>query len=422
MELTHTAYKDLILHSDGHFPPGERAGHYGGIFVPEVLLPGLREIAAAFAHFQSDDGFLAELHAALHTFSGRPTAFTPLPRLTADIGGAQVFLKNEGLNHTGAHKITHCVGQILLAKRLGKQRIIAETGAGQHGYATAAVCARFGLDCTVYMGRKDYERQRPNVYWMELLGAKVVAVEDGSQTLNDAVIAAFKDWVANPDSYYLLGSAVGPHPYPAMNTFFQKVVGEEIRAQCTEATGRLPDYCVACVGGGSNAMGMFFDFLEEESVHLVGVEAGGRGVLAGEHAAKVRHGKLGIFEGYHSYFLQDDDGNIASTHSVSAGLDYCGVSPILAWLADEGRVTFETASDEAALAAVQRLARTEGIIPALESSHAFAHAFELAAGLPKDKIVVVNASGRGEKDLFITMRHFQPESLRAYARGLLERE
>jgi tryptophan synthase beta chain len=388
--------------------------------VPEVLLPGLQEIATAFDELKFDAGFLAEFQDSLHTFSGRPTAFTPLPRLTEEIGGAQLFMKNEGLNHTGAHKITHCIGQILLARRLGKKRIIAETGAGQHGYATAAVCARFGLDCTVYMGKKDYERQRPNVYWMELLGTKVVAVEDGSQTLNDAVIAAFKDWVANPESYYLLGSAVGPHPYPAMNTFFQKIVGEEIRQQCVETTGRLPDYCVACVGGGSNAMGMFYDFLDDEAVALIGVEAGGRGIRPGEHAAKVLHGQLGIFEGYHSYFLQDGDGNIASTHSVSAGLDYCGVSPILAYLADEGRVRFETAGDEAALKAVQRLARTEGLIPALESAHGFAHAFELAATLPKDKIVVVNASGRGEKDLFITMRHFQEESLEAYAKHLLK--
>ena len=414
MHTTQTAYKDLILNSKGFYPGG-----YGGLYVPEVLLPGLQEIALAYAEAQSDEAFLNEFHAVLRNFSGRPTAFTPLPRLSAEIGGAQIFLKNEGLNHTGAHKITHCIGQILLARRLGKTRIIAETGAGQHGYATAAVCARFGLDCTVYMGRKDYERQRPNVYWMELLGAKVVPVEDGEQTLNDAVIAAFKDWVANPDSYYLLGSAVGPHPYPAMNTFFQKVVGEEIRQQCLNTTGRLPDHCVACVGGGSNAMGMFFDFLDDEEVTLTGVEAGGRGIQPGEHAAKVQRGKPGIFEGYHSYFLQDDDGNIASTHSVSAGLDYCGVSPILAFLADEGRVRFETASDEAALAAVQRLARTEGIIPALESAHAFAYAFELAAGLSPDKIVVVNASGRGEKDLFITMRHFQPESLQSYARQLL---
>ncbi len=422
MEITKTAYQDLILESAGFFPPrqsGSGGAAYGGAFVPEVLRPGLQEIAEAFDQAKNDRDFLAEFHHALKTFSGRPTALTPLPRLSAAIGGAQLFLKNEGLNHTGAHKITHCLGQILLAQRLGKRRIIAETGAGQHGYATAAVCARFGLDCTVYMGRKDYERQRPNVYWMELLGAQVVPVEEGEQTLNDAVIAAFKDWVANPGSYYLLGSAVGPHPYPAMNTFFQKVVGEEIRRQCQAATGRLPDYLVACVGGGSNALGMFFDFLDDEDVTLIGVEAGGRGEQPGEHAAKIRQGARGIFEGYHSYFLQDEEGNIAPTHSVSAGLDYCGLSSILAFLADAGRVRFATASDRAALDAVQRLARTEGIIPALESAHAFAHAFELAATLPPDKIVVVNASGRGEKDLFITMRHFQEENLKAYARQLL---
>ncbi|MEO6758034.1 MAG: tryptophan synthase subunit beta [Saprospiraceae bacterium] len=413
MTTNKISYQRSILHSSGYYGP------YGGCFVPEVLLPALEEMAAAFEEIKNDAAFLADFQQVLRTFSGRSTAFTPLPRLTEQIGGAQLFLKNEGLNHTGAHKINHCIGQALLAKRLGKQRIIAETGAGQHGYATAAVCARFGLDCTVYMGRKDYERQRPNVYWMELLGARVVPVEDGAQTLNDAVIAAFKDWVAHPDSYYLLGSAVGPHPYPAMNTYFQKVVGEEIREQCLEATGKLPDVLVACVGGGSNALGMFFDFLDEEAVQLIGVEAGGRGDRPGEHAAKIRQGVQGVFEGYHSYFLQDGDGNIAGTHSVSAGLDYCGVSPILAWLADAGRVQFATASDAAALAAVQTLARTEGIIPALESAHAFAHAFELAADLPKDKIVVINASGRGEKDLFITMRHFQPDSLETYARHLL---
>lgn len=437
MTLSKSTYKDLILNSTGEFDSGRPhgTGHgqnadqkapfperpaYGGAYIPEVLMPGLQEIAAAFDQFKYDESFLTEFRDTLLTFSGRPTAFTPLPRLSAELGGARIFLKNEGLNHTGAHKITHCIGQILLAKRLGKQRIIAETGAGQHGYATAAVCARFGLDCTVYMGKKDYERQRPNVYWMELMGTRVVAVEEGSQTLNDAVIAAFKDWVANPDSYYLLGSAVGPHPYPAMNTFFQKVVGEEIRQQCVETTGSLPDYCIACVGGGSNAMGMFFDFLDDKAVQLIGVEAGGRGILPGEHAAKIKHGQRGIFEGYHSYFLQDEAGNIAATHSVSAGLDYCGLSPILAFLADEGRVQFEAAGDEAALGAVRRLAQTEGIIPALESAHAFAYAFELAPTLPKDKIIVVNASGRGEKDLFITMRHFQEESLEAYAKHLLQ--
>jgi tryptophan synthase beta chain len=414
MEAISLSFQDTILQSQGYFGP------YGGCFVPEVLLPNLADIAAAFEDIKTDAAFLAELHQTLHDFSGRPTAFTPLPTLSAQIGGAQLFLKNEGLNHTGAHKINHCIGQALLAKRLGKKRIIAETGAGQHGYATAAVCARLGLDCTVYMGRIDYERQRPNVYWMELLGAKVVPVEDGSQTLNDAVIAAFKDWVAHPEeTYYLLGSAVGPHPYPAMNTYFQKIVGEEIREQCIATTGRLPDACIACVGGGSNAMGMFFDFLDEAEVQLIGVEAGGRGEKPGEHAAKLRQGKVGVFEGYHSYFLQDQVGNIASTHSVSAGLDYCGVSPILAFLADEGRVQFEVASDAEALAAVQTLARAEGIIPALESAHAFAYAFKMAAQMHKDAIVVINASGRGEKDLFITMRHFQEESLKTYARKLL---
>ncbi|MCB0533116.1 MAG: tryptophan synthase subunit beta [Lewinellaceae bacterium] len=414
MILTQTQYRRQILDSTGFF------GSYGGCFVPEVLLPNLQEMALAFDAIKSDAAFLAEYTQTLQQFSGRPTPLTPLPRLSAALGGARLFLKNEGLNHTGAHKINHCIGQVLLAKRLGKTRIIAETGAGQHGYATAAVCARLGLDCTVYMGLKDYERQRPNVYWMELLGARVIAVEAGEQTLNDAVIAAFKDWVAHPEeTYYLLGSAVGPHPYPAMNTFFQKIVGEEIRSQCLELNGRLPDACVACVGGGSNALGMFFDFLDAEQVRLIGVEAGGRGTSPGTHAAKVLHGLPGIFEGYHSYFLQDGDGNIAATHSVSAGLDYCGVSPILAWLADVGRVEFATAGDAEALDAVQTLARTEGIIPALESAHAFAHAFKLAAEMPPDAIIVVNASGRGEKDLFITMQHFQPESLRRYAAGLL---
>ncbi len=419
MNTTQTEYKKAIFSSRGEYGDGQNGSIWGGAYVPEVLLPGIQQIADAFDELKTDEGFLAEYMDALNTFSGRPTAFTPLASITKEIGGAQIFIKNEGLNHTGAHKINHCIGQVLLARRLGKKRIIAETGAGQHGYATAAVCARFGLDCTVYMGKKDYERQRPNVYWMELLGTKVVAVEEGSQTLNDAVIAAFKDWVANPESYYLLGSAVGPHPYPAMNTFFQKVVGEEIRKQCIEATGRLPDYCVACVGGGSNALGMFYDFLDDESVALIGVEAGGRGVNPGEHSAKIRQGKPGIFEGYHSYFLQDDDGNIADTHSVSAGLDYCGVSPILAWLADTGRVQFAATSDDRTLEAVQRTARSEGIIPALESAHAFAYAFELAASLSPDKIVVINASGRGEKDLFITMRHFQPDSLKQYAHNLL---
>jgi tryptophan synthase beta chain len=406
--------REEILNSLGFY------GEYGGAFVPEVLIPNLEEIAEAFSKAQNDPTFLEEYLLMQKEINGRPTAFTPLPTLSKEIGGAQLFLKNEGLTHTGAHKVNHCIGQALIAKRIGKKRIIAETGAGQHGYATAAVCARFGLDLTVYMGKKDYERQRPNVYWMELLGATVIPVMDGSQTLNDAVIAAFKDWVAHPeDTYYLLGSAVGPHPFPVMNTYFQKIVGEEIKEQCLSVTGKLPDVCIACVGGGSNAMGMFFDFLDNEGVQLIGVEAGGKGKLPGEHAAKLLRGEKGVFEGYSSYFLQDGDGNISNTHSVSAGLDYCGVSPILANLADIGRVHFAQASDTEALEAVKRLAQKEGIIPALESAHGFAHAFKLAATMPKDSIIVVNASGRGEKDLFITMRHFQEESLKKYAQNLL---
>jgi tryptophan synthase beta chain len=406
--------REEILSSLGFY------GEYGGTFVPEVLIPNLEEIAEAFTKAQSDPSFMEEYLLMQKEINGRPTAFTPLPTLSKEIGGAQLYLKNEGLTHTGAHKVNHCIGQALIAKRIGKKRIIAETGAGQHGYATAAVCARFGLDLTVYMGKKDYERQRPNVYWMELLGATVIPVMDGSQTLNDAVIAAFKDWVAHPeDTYYLLGSAVGPHPFPVMNTYFQKIVGEEIKEQCLEVTGKLPDVCIACVGGGSNALGMFFDFLDNKGVQLIGVEAGGKGKMPGEHAAKLLRGEKGVFEGYYSYFLQDGDGNISNTHSVSAGLDYCGVSPILANLADIGRVQFAQASDLEALEAVKRLAQKEGIIPALESAHGFAYAFKLAATMPKESIIVVNASGRGEKDLFITMRHFQEESLKKYAQNLL---
>jgi tryptophan synthase beta chain len=311
------------------------------------------------------------------------------------------------------------LGQVLIAKRLGKKRIIAETGAGQHGYATATVCARYGLECVVYMGKKDYERQRPNVYWMELLGATVIAVEGGEQTLNDAVIAAFKDLIAHPDdSFYLLGSAVGPHPYPAMNTYFQKVVGAEIKAQSLAMFNKLPDYCLACVGGGSNSMGMFYEFLDDASVRLIGVEAGGHGDKPGEHAAKMTKGKPGIFEGYASYFLQDDDANISNTSSVSAGLDYCGISPILAYLAKENRVEFTEATDDASLMALQLCAQKEGVILALESAHAMAEAIRMAPSLPKDKLIVVNASGRGEKDLFITMDKFQPESLQTFIKTL----
>lgn len=408
-------YKEDILNSEGYF------GEYGGMFVPEVIRPNMEALTATFNQYKGDPGFIAELQEAYREFSGRPTPLTPLYNLSSELGGAQIYLKREGLNHTGAHKINHCLGQVLLAKRQGKKRIIAETGAGQHGYATAAVCARYGMDCTVYMGKKDYERQRPNVFWMETLGTKVVPVMEGSQTLNDAVIAAFKDLIAHPEeSHYLLGSAVGPHPFPLMNTYFQKVVGEEIKQQTMNQLGRLPDTCIACVGGGSNAMGMYFDFLDDESVRLIGVEAGGRSSADGEHAAKINFGKKGIFEGYYSYFLQDNDGNISSTHSVSAGLDYCGVSPVLAHLYDNERVEFYNVTDTKTLDTVKHLAQTEGIILALESSHALAYAIEIAPSLPKDHIIVVNGSGRGEKDLFITMRHFQKESLETFCKSQLE--
>ena len=302
---------------------------------------------------------------------------------------------------------------------MGKKRIIAETGAGQHGYATASVCARYGLPCTVYMGRVDYERQRPNVYWMELLGAEVIPVDEGERTLNDAVIAAFKDLIQNPDSYYLLGSAVGPHPYPAMNTYFQKIVSEEMKIQSQDLYGKNPDYVIACVGGGSNAMGAFFDFLDDKNVQLIGVEAGGISNKDREHASKVSFGKLGIFEGYKSYFLQDTDGNILPTHSISAGLDYCGVSPILAYLHDEKRIDFSYATDEKTLKALQLCAQKEGFILALESSHAMAFAVELAPTLPKDKVILVNASGREEKDLFITMKEFQKPQMLEYMKKMI---
>ncbi len=409
------SFREYLLEANGQF------GAFGGQYIPEIIRPNIEQVAAGFEAARSDPSFLAELRTAYQQFSGRPTPLTPLPRLTQEVGGAQLFIKNEGLGLTGAHKINHCIGQILLARRLGKRRIIAETGAGQHGYATATVCARYGLACTVYMGRVDYERQRPNVFWMELLGATVVPVDDGSATLNDAVIAAFKDLIANPDdTYYLLGSAVGPHPYPIMNTFFQKVVGEEVRAQCMAQVGKLPDVIAACVGGGSNASGIFFDFLDEPAVALLAVEAGGVGPEPGKHASKLSRGKAGTFEGYASYFLQDDDGNIAPTQSISAGLDYCGVSPLLAYLHQQGRVRATAASDAETLAALQQLARTEGIILALESAHGLAGAIAEAKARPQSDVIVINGSGRGEKDLFITMPHLQPQAFKEYMRYQLQ--
>lgn len=383
--------------SKGHF------GLYGGRFAPEMLIPALEELEEVYKEAKKDKNFEKEFLFLLDNFSGRPTPLTFASNLTKKLGGAKIYFKNEGLNITGAHKITHCLGQALLAKRMAKKRIIAETGAGQHGVATATVAAKFGFSCTVYMGEVDMMRQRPNVFWMQQLGAQVVPVKFGSRTLKDAVNAALKDWITNVgDTHYLLGSAVGPHPYPTINRDFQSIVGLEVKDQITRLEGRLPDYLIACVGGGSNAMGLFYRFLDDRTVKLVGVEAGGKGVKKmGKHAARFKAGVTGVVEGYKSVFLQDKYGNLAPTHSVAAGLDYPGIGPQLAFLKKRGRVTFTYATDKEVIDAFTILAATEGIICALESAHAVAVAIKLAPTLSKDKIIVVNLSGRGDKDIFI---------------------
>ncbi|MFN8004290.1 MAG: tryptophan synthase subunit beta [Acidobacteriota bacterium] len=381
----------------GHFGP------YGGSFVPETLMHPLAELKAAYAAAQTDENFQQEFHTLLREFVGRPTPITYAERLTKQLGGAQIYLKREDLNHTGAHKINNAVGQILLAKRMGKRRIIAETGAGQHGVATATVCAMTGLECVVYMGTEDMRRQALNVFRMRLLGAQVVGVESGSKTLKDAINEALRDWVTNVrDTHYLLGSVLGPHPYPMMVRDFQSVIGREARAQMLERLGRLPDYLVACVGGGSNAMGLFYAFLPDETVKLIGVEAGGRGLSLGEHAARFLEeggGRIGVLQGTRSYVLQDDRGQIALTHSISAGLDYASIGPEHAFLHDAGRAEYVFASDTEALAAFQLLSRMEGIIPALESSHAIAEVVKLAPRLSPEEVILVNLSGRGDKDV-----------------------
>jgi tryptophan synthase beta chain len=349
---------------------------------------------------QADPSFQEELDHLQRTYTGRPTPLTFAQRLTEHCGGAKIYLKREDLAHTGAHKINNALGQGLLAKRMGKRRIIAETGAGQHGVATATVCALLGLDCVVYMGVDDIERQKPNVFRMRLLGAEVCSVNSGSRTLKDAINEAMRDWVANTDSYYLLGSALGPHPYPTMVRDFQSVIGREARAQMLERTQRLPDVVIACVGGGSNAIGIFHPFIEDKDVQLLGVEAGGLGIGGDKHAARFAGGRPGVLHGTRSYVLQDDDGQIALTHSVSAGLDYASIGPEHAMLYDTKRATYTYATDDEALDAFQVLCRTEGIIPALESAHAVAEALKLAPTLPRDQIVLVNVSGRGDKDIF----------------------
>ena len=382
--------------------PDERGrfGPYGGRFVPETLMSGLEELEAAYHAAQLDAAFQRELALWLRDYVGRPTPLTFAERLTAHAGGARLYLKREDLAHTGAHKINNALGQGLLARRMGKQRIIAETGAGQHGVAVATVCAVLGLQAVVYMGEEDVQRQAPNVVRMKLLGAELRPVGSGTRTLKDAINEAIRDWVTNVEtSYYLLGSAVGPHPYPLMVRDFQSVIGDEARVQILEREGRLPDYAVACVGGGSNAIGLFHAFRDDASVRLIGVEAGGEGLASGHHAASLVAGRPGVLHGAYSYMLQDEWGQVLGTHSISAGLDYPGVGPEHAYLRDSGRASYVALTDGEALEGFQLLARTEGILPALEPAHAIAYAARLAADLPKDAIVLIGLSGRGDKDL-----------------------
>ena len=375
-------------------------GQYGGRFVPETLVAPIEELAAAYFAVRDDEAFRIELCQLLRDYVGRPTPLYEAARLTASAGGARIVLKREDLAHTGAHKINNALGQALLASRMGKRRIVAETGAGQHGVATATVCALLGLECHVYMGSEDMARQSLNVFRMRLLGAEVIEVKAGSRTLKDAINEAMRDWVTNvTDTYYLLGSVLGPHPYPLMVREFQSVIGREARAQCIQQLGRLPDAIVACVGGGSNAMGIFDAFIEDKRTRLIGVEAGGRGIAPGEHAARFAGGSAGVLQGTRSFVLQDPDGNVEATHSISAGLDYASVGPEHAFLRESGRAEYTWIDDEEALAAFQRLGREEGILPALESSHAIAHACRLAPSMPKDGILLVNLSGRGDKDV-----------------------
>ena len=378
----------------GHFGP------YGGVFVAETLVRALTELREAYEAVGQDAEFQAELAHELKHFVGRPSPIYFARRLTEHAGGARIFLKREDLNHTGAHKVNNTVGQALLARRMGKKRVIAETGAGQHGVASATVAARYGMECVVYMGSEDVARQSPNVFRMKLLGATVVPVESGSKTLKDALNEAMRDWVTNVEStFYIIGTVAGPHPYPMMVRDFNSVVGKECVVQMPEMIGRQPDAVIACVGGGSNAMGIFYDYIPHEKTRLIGVEAGGDGVETGRHAAPLSAGTPGILHGNRTYLMQDEDGQIIETHSVSAGLDYPGVGPEHAWLKDSGRAEYVAATDDEALEAFHLLCRTEGIIPALESSHAVAHALKLAPTMDKDQVILVNLSGRGDKDL-----------------------
>ena len=378
----------------GHF------GVYGGIFVAETLMPAIEELNTAYQHYMQDPDFIAELDKDLQYYVGRPSPLYHAERWSQELGGAQIYLKREDLNHTGSHKINNTVGQALLAKRMGKTRIIAETGAGQHGVATATVAARLGLECVIYMGAVDVARQSLNVYRMKLLGATVVAVESGSKTLKDALNEALRDWVTNiDDTFYIIGTVAGPHPYPAMVRDFQAILGREARAQCLAQAGKLPDALVACVGGGSNAMGLFYPFIDDASVKLIGVEAAGDGVETGRHSAPLCAGRPGVLHGNRTYLMSDDDGEIIETHSISAVLDYPGVGPEHAWLKDSGRAQYVNITDDEALGGFYAITRMEGIIPALESSHAMAYILKLAPTMKKDEIIIVNLSGRGDKDM-----------------------
>ncbi|HEX4872279.1 MAG TPA: tryptophan synthase subunit beta [Nevskiaceae bacterium] len=393
--MTQTAYPD----ARGHFGP------YGGRFVAETLMEPLRQLEEAYARLKADPAFLAELDQDLKLYVGRPSPLYPAERLTRKWGGAQIFLKREDLNHTGAHKINNTVGQALLAKYLGKTRIIAETGAGQHGVASATIAARLGLKCVVYMGIDDVERQSPNVYRMKLMGAEVVPVTSGTRTLKDALNEAMRDWVSNvDDTFYVIGTAAGPHPYPMLVRDFNSIVGREVIQQSREMLGRLPEVLVACVGGGSNAIGLFHPFIPHTGVRMIGVEAGGDGIETGRHAAPLSAGRPGVLHGNRTYIMADENGQIQGTHSISAGLDYPGVGPEHAWLKDEGRVEYTAVTDDEALAAFHELARVEGILPALEPSHALAYARKLAPTLPREQAIVVNLSGRGDKDIFTIAR------------------
>lgn len=409
-------YKELF-----QFPPGREGyyGTFGGAFIPEILHETIRELQAAFAAAQADPGFWEEYVTLMATYSGRPTPVTYLENLSRELGGAQMYVKREDLNHTGAHKANNVLGQGLLVQRMGKSRVIAETGAGQHGVATATMAARMGFACTIYMGAVDVARQRPNVFWMEQLGATVVEVRDGTQTLKDAINAALRDWSESMDTtHYVMGTVCGPHPFPQMVTYFQSLIGREARSQMMQLTGKLPKRVYACIGGGSNASGIFAGFLDDADVELVGVEAGGFGLDSGQHAARLAGnlGHIGVAQGYKTRFLQNHEGQMLPTHSVSAGLDYIGVGPILAYLHEIGRIRVEAATDAEVIAALQRVMRREGIIPALESAHAFVTALREAPQLSPEEMILINQSGRGDKDIFTIAEAFEDADWRTFLR------